>query len=329
MTIIPQLEHDLSVAAERRREVSSDAAPGARRRGRRFAARVAIALSALVVVAVAVAVLSLHHRPANHMERPAAQTVSSTRRELIRVLGILRTPQTPAARNPRGDGPDSMFQGMVGFLARLRSRLRDPNLTAHTRSSLRAEVANVQRAAARSGYVRLDSSLVRVVRAPYDETVGFYPVSEQPSPRAPRRVEELGVSLRVPGSLAAGISAQPVSALLAHGLDPFTYARHANVGVIVVPDGVAKVTLGAIHLALGDLVSPTPLAIPATTATVHDNIAAFRLPVPSVSPWPSVPAGRSGMSSSGAYVRETWLGPEGRVIKHLTVLIAFNFIIRP
>jgi hypothetical protein len=329
MTIIPQLERDLSVAAERRREVSSSAAPGARRRGRRFAARVAITLSSLVVVAVTVAVLSLHHRPASHTAQPAAQTVSATRRELIRVLGVLRAPQTPAARNPRYDGPDSMFQGIEKFLGRLRSRLRDPNLTAHNRRSLRAELANVQRAAARSGYVRLDSSLVRVVRAPYHEIVGFYPVSEQPSPRALGRVEELGVSLRVPGSLPAGIGAQPVSVLLAHGLNPFTYALHANVGVIVVPDGVAKVTLGAIHLALGDLVSPKSLAIPATTATVHDNIAAFRLPAPSVAPWPSVPAGRSGMSSSGAYVRETWAGSDGRVIKHLTVLIAFNFIIRP
>jgi hypothetical protein len=133
----------------------------------------------------------------------------------------------------------------------------------------------------------------------------------------------------VPGSDPTGLTPQPVSALLAHGLNAFTYARHANVGSVVVPNGVAKVTLGPIHLALGNLVAPTALAMPATTAIVHDNIAAFRRPVPTVSPWPSVPPGRGGMSSSGAYVRETWLGPDGQVIKHSTVLIAFNFIIRP
>lgn len=327
MTIIPQLERDLSLAADRRLATNPSTAPGARGHDRRLAAGAAIAFSVVVVAVVAVVALSLHHGPASGAHTGSA-TVQSTRRELIRVLGVLSTPQTPAARNPRYDVPVGMVSRLSGTLARLRSRLRDPKLAAHARALLRAEIADLDRAVARFGYARLDTSLVRVIQAPYDETVGLDPVSEQIGARSSHRVEELGLSLLVPGSDPTGLSPQPVSALLAHGLNSFTYAHHANVGFVVVPNGVATVTVGPIHLALGNLVAPTRLAMPATTATVHDNVAAFRLSVPTVSPWPSVPPGQSGMSSSGAYVRETWRDPNGQVINHSTVLIAFNFIIR-
>jgi hypothetical protein len=328
MTIIPQLEHDLSAAADRWLATNPGAAPDARTRSRRVGASAAIGFSVVIVVVVAAIALSLPHGPATGAHTGSG-AVQSTRRDLIRVLGVLSTPQTPAARNPRYDVPDGMISRFSVNLAHLRSQLRDPKLTTHARATLRAELADVDRTIARFGYARVDSSLVRVVQAPYDETVGLDPVSEQVGARSSHRVEELGLSLLVPGSDPTGLTPQPVSALVAHGLNSFTYARHANVGFVVVPNGVAKVMLGPIHLALGNLVAPTALAMPATTAMVHHNIAAFRLPVPTVSPWPSVPPGRDGMSSSGAYVRETWLGPDGHVIKHSTVLIAFNFIIRP
>jgi hypothetical protein len=328
MTIIPQLEHDLSVAAERQLAAKSGTAPAAPRGKRRFAARAAIASSILVVVAVTVVALSLRRGPADHTSPTTAQTVQSTRHELINALGVLSTPQTPAARDPQNDVPDGTVQRLDAILARLRSQLRDPKLTAHARAALRVEAANLERAISRFGYARLDSSLVRVIQAPYDETVALDPVSQRPTAGSSHRVEELGLSLLVPGSDPTGLSPQPVSALLAHGLNSFTYAGHANVGFVVVPNGVAKVTLGPIHLALANLVSPTSLAMPAVSASVHDNIAAFRLPVPTVGPWSSVPSRDSGMSSSGAYVRETWLSADGLVIKEVTVLIAFNFIIR-
>jgi hypothetical protein len=328
MTIIPQLEHDLSAAADRRLATNLGAKPAARARRRPFGGSAAIAFSVVVVVVVTVIALSLHHGAASGT-RTGSGTVQSTRRELIRALGVLSTPQTSAARNPRYDVPDGMVARFSVNLAHLRSQLRDPKLTSHARATLRAEIADVDRAIASFGYARVDSSLVRVMHAPYDETIGLDPISEQVGARSSQRIEELGLSLLVPGSDPSGLTPQPVSALLAHGLNSFTYARHGNVGFVVVPNGVAKVILGPIHLALGNLVAPTALAMPATTAIVRDNIAAFRLPVPTVSPWPSVPPGRSGMSSSGAYVQETWLGPDGQVIKHSTVLIAFNFIIRP
>lgn len=282
--------------------------------------------AAVVVVVVAIALSLRHGSPSRAPAGP--ETVQSTRRELIATLGVLRTPQTAAARNQRYDVPVGMVPRLYKMLARVRSSLRNPRLTAHARANLRTEASDIESGLARFGYARLDPSLVRVVHAPYDETIGLDPDTQRPTAVARRRVEELGLSLLVPGSLPTGLIAQPVSVLLAHGLNSFTYARHANVGFFLVPDGVAKVTLGPIHLALGDLVSPTAAPIPATTATVHDNIAAFRLPVPSVNPWPSARSGRGGMSSAGAYVRETWLGPNGQTIKHATVVIAFNFIIR-
>lgn len=328
MTIIPQLERDLSTAADRRLAAPDGTTAGLRHRGRRLSSGAAIAISAAVVVVVVAIALSLRHGSSS---RPPAgpETVQSTRRELIRELAVLSTPQTSAARDPRHDLALGMDPALYQAVARARSRLHNSSVTPRTRAELRGLVSRIESSLAQDGYARPDSSLVRILHAPYNEEIGIDPVTRRATDSSPRRVEELGLSLSVPGSLGQGLSPQPVSALLAHGLSLFTYAHYANIGFMVVPNGVAKVTLGPIHLALGNLVSPTAAPIPTTTVSVRDNIAAFRLPVPSVSPWPSLPSRRSGMSSSGAYVRETWLGPSNHLIKHATVLIAFNFVLRP
>jgi hypothetical protein len=66
MTILPQLERDLSAAADK--HLPSGEAPGSRRRGHRFGAGVAMAVSVAIAIVVAVVALSLRHGPATRTQ---------------------------------------------------------------------------------------------------------------------------------------------------------------------------------------------------------------------------------------------------------------------
>jgi hypothetical protein len=322
MTILPQLEKDLRQAARAQlpagdapshgldrhdRGAGSRAAHRPRIRGR-FGATAAAALSVAVVVVVAGIALTVLKHGRGSVSTATVPAGAASRRELIDTLGILRTPQTKAEREIRHVG------GLIGIPEFPFSRHRP--LPTALRDRLAME-----------GYPRVDLPLVRVVSAAYDQTVRIVPITYRPSPRSRRRAEGLGIALEVPGSLDEGLTPQSVSALRSHGLNLFTYARHANVGVILVPDGVAKVTLGPFRAQL-ETVEPNPAPVPTTTAKVRDNIAAFRLPVPSIPAWAGITAAhRPRMSSAGAFAHMTWLDANGNVIKRATILVAFNFIV--
>jgi hypothetical protein len=98
--------------------------------------------------------------------------------------------------------------------------------------------------------------------------------------------------------------------------------------VVIVPDGVTNVSLSDFRVTSRVHVDPT--LIPAVTASVHNNIALFHIVAPTVMTHGGLPGeGASGMYSTGADVRMTWLGPRGRILKDTTIdNIAFNFIAR-
>ena len=140
------------------------------------------------------------------------------------------------------------------------------------------------------------------------------------------RVEGLALALRLsgPGADRVGLSPSTVCALQAHGLNLFTYVGHRNAGVVVVPDGVTSVSLSDFRVT--SRVHVDPSLIPAVTASVHDNIALFHVVAPTVVTHGGLPRdGASGMQSTGAYARMTWLGPQGQILKRTTIDIAFNF----
>lgn len=323
MTILPQLERDLFDAArehlpaaeaavqgfdtsdQRDRHRPSRIAGRPRRRG--LGATVAIALSIAVAVAVAaVALTALGH---GHAPRaPAtAPSRSTSRSELVQTLGILRTPQTNAEREIALPYP---FAGILENRARRHRPL--PN-------GLRPILA-------RWGYPKFDRPLVRAL-AILGGKLTIFPLTYRPSMRSARRVEGITLQLQIPGSPGEGLSPESIATLRSQGASLFTYAHHRNTGAVVVPDAVAKVTLGPFRVT--SRVRVAPALIPTVTSLVYSNVAAFQLNAPTVTSRGGLPGqGAPGMYSTGAYARMSWFGAHGNVIRRTTILIAFNFIVR-
>jgi hypothetical protein len=100
-------------------------------------------------------------------------------------------------------------------------------------------------------------------------------------------------------------------------------------GVIIVPDGVAKVTVETVISPrssdpndTGVVPAPSLRVLENVTAAVHDNVATVPLRTPTwigglLPPW--VPANATSFGfSDGAVLRITWLDAHGKVIKHTT-----------
>jgi hypothetical protein len=100
-------------------------------------------------------------------------------------------------------------------------------------------------------------------------------------------------------------------------------------GVIIVPDGVAKVTVETVisprsSVSISEDIVPAPSlrVLENVTAAVHDNVATVPLRTPT---WiggdlpSSVPLDTKYFGfSDGAVLRMTWLDAHGKVIKHTT-----------
>jgi hypothetical protein len=323
VTILPQLERDLFDAAREHLPAADAAVQGldtsdqrdqhrpsriaGRPRRQGLGATVSIALSIAVAVAVAaVALTALRH---GHAPRSptTAPSRSTSRRELIQTLGILRTPQTKAER-------DVVVPYFLGGI---------PENLARRHRPLPNGLRQLQ---ARWGYPNVDRTLIRAVDVPGGKLT-IFPLTYQPSTRSPRRTEGLGLQLQVPGSPLEGLTPESVAALRSHGLNLFTYARHRNTGAVVVPDDVAKVTLGPFRVT--SRVRVAAALTPTVSSVVHNNVAAFQLNAPTVTSRGGLPGqGAPGMYSTGAHARMTWFGARGNVISRTTIVIAFNFIVR-
>jgi hypothetical protein len=254
MTLLPEFHDQLHAAAWRR--------AGRRRRltppGVAFVdqlkavgAGVPVLLSTLVVVAVAViAVVTLSH--GHTSSSTANRQAGSSRHALIQTLGVLRRPQTSADAEALRPG------ALPGFL-----RIPTAECRGRGPASLCAD--------------RLDRSLVRRVRLPgsgYE--VDFLPVASTPTSFLPLGGEGLAITLHGPGIYldASGPKLTDVTALRSHGaVLSANVGDGVNRGVIVVPDGVARVTLRVVR------VLNQPRARERATASwpVRDNVALFQL----------------------------------------------------
>lgn len=312
MTVLPQLKEHIRDAAAAHLPAPDHGPPAPVRRQhqrrrtlRAIGASVPIALSVgVAIVIAAVALIVIRHGNSSHPSASAG-TVASSGQELVQALGALRTPQTKSDLDP------VFVQGFLRFTSRYAQRHR------------RLPTA-LERWLARMGYPKLDRSLARVVHLPaWHAKVGLEPATFQPSPSSPQRVEGLdlelwiGSSPTIPPSTDIGTGPRPTSVgtLLAHGLTLATGVRGTNMidGVMVVPDGVARITLRPTRL-VAPPVTLDPSRFGTASATVHDNIAAFQLPIPS---------GASRSMYSGEYgipavAQAVWYDATGNVVKRTT-----------
>jgi len=221
--------------------------PSSARRSR--ASGVLLALSTAVAIAVVVGAMLAFH---GHQRSPThAASLPSSKASLVGILGVLRRPQTPADRDL---GPvrltlEHFVQPHPGSGAAVISGLRLATVT------------------------------------PWGAKVFLVPVRSprQPSARATGSSESKGLGLAwlSPGagccSTAAGIVAG--QAWMSGGSGSLNYV------LVIVPDGVARVTLALAH---------------PVTAAVHGNVAALKVPQP--------------VENLGIH-KMTWYGPSGAIVR--------------
>lgn len=298
MTLMPGYRAQLYGAAERR----------ARRRTaiptRLWPVAVSTAVAVAVVV-VGVAALSHRHRSIT----PTSPAPAASAGRLTSMLGVLRRPQTEADRRTWVPGFFNTFAS-----ARCRSASTPFQCT-----------------------LRLDRPLIRevVVRAS-GYRVGLLPYTSRGA------IAGVALTLRGPGItyLAAGpwsdstIIPPGLSGLRTHGLMLSTYVSDGvNRGAIVVPDEVARVVLGPVHL-LDTTITRRFTPTAGTTAAVRDNVALFQLNHLTVQNLGLRPSAlrRFNSESTGhgcqitfaiyrllAVTHIDWLAPNGRVINHALV----------
>ncbi|MHB1570653.1 MAG: hypothetical protein ACYC0H_15815 [Solirubrobacteraceae bacterium] len=320
MTILPQLEHDLFDAAARRLPAEPRPTSRARTSGhfRSIGGRIAIVLSVAVVVAVATVALTVIPHGSRSTSLPVGgQSVGSARAELIRALAVLRRPQTPADLNP------VLMSPLLGIGNARGTRVPDRRYIPYARP--RSVLAQL-------GDPKLDRDLARVVNvAAWPAKVLIAPTTFRPSPGSRRRTE--GVTL----VLGINIASSPTSAstVLARGLSLFIYiANGTNRGVVLVPDGVARVRLTALRPSLPSGQRP-PVNLSAfaaalraihLTAPVFDNIAALELRIGTIPGTLTSPAHHMSttIEGLGASAQATWLGPHGQVIKRTTIHLGLS-----
>ncbi|MGH2882253.1 MAG: hypothetical protein ACRDPA_06050, partial [Solirubrobacteraceae bacterium] len=281
-----------------------------------------------VVIAIAMVALAvLHHgRPAPPSTTPSGPGGGSPRAELIRTFGVLRQTQTKA----------DLDRELLGLYL--------PTVDRRNGTIPPGPFIPLSRPAAalpRWGYPALDRQLARTVKIPaWRAKVLIAPTTFQPAPSSPDRSEGVNLALwigtqaTIPPSSLSGTGPRPTSVgtVLAHGLALADVVHGTNTmdGVIAVPDGVASVKLGPfVSLphetppSVGTKALNAALAAIQTSATVHDNIGAFQLPMPVVTSrrrLPHPPGAPPGFAlfGIGTKAQDAWLNSHGQVIKRTT-----------
>jgi hypothetical protein len=266
-------------------------------------------LPVLVAIAVTVIIAGLAlitvHRGSQSAPATSAIDVRATRQQLIQMLDVLRSPQTKA---------DQDLELTPGFLL-----ITEQLARRHQRLS-----AALEHYVVGLGVPKLDRALARVVTIPaWHAKVGIEPATWRPSPSSPQRSEGVylemwvGSKSTIPPSSDIGSGPRPTSieTIRAHGLALADNVRGQSLmdGVMLVPDGVAKITLRPIRVT-NARVRIDPRRFGTSTATVQDNVAAFRLTLPTV----AIPRSPSGMFSPSAVAQVTWFDAGGNVIRHTT-----------
>lgn len=282
-------------------------------RGRPHARRVSgliVAVGVLVPVLVVVATVALlrgSNRPAAPQTASAGANASTgTRQLLLRTLGVLRRPPDAASRRAISCIKSPPKPGSAAFRA------------CRTSAISLAVLPGGPGFGASSG-VRLDTSLIRVVPVPGSgDSVALVPATAPASPGSPRRGEGLDIFIAFhDGAASPGPTPTSVTEVRNHGLavsgTNATPKMRSVVGAVVVPDGVAMVTLQPVRL-----ISPPapvdPRRFGTSTTSVHDNIAAYRFTVPYVHD----PHQKSLVYAVTVVARATWRDRHGTVIAHTT-----------
>jgi len=299
MTLLPEYRAQLYNAAERRARRAPVSLP------RLWPVAVSTAV-VIAVVAVAVVMLSHHRQPSS---APTLSGPVVPAGPLTDLLGVLRRPQTEADRET----------WVPGFF--------------NTFASPGCRAANTRLQCT----FRLDRPLVREVDVlGSGSRVGLLPYTSR------GKIAGLAVTLSGPGInyLAAGpwsdstVIAPGLSALRTKGLMLSTYvAQGINRGVIVVPNGVARVVLGSVRLidrSVTRRIAPTH----GVAATVYDNVAPFELDGLTVQKLELRPGALRQFFSEGsggecrltlaiyrlpAEAHMLWLAADGTVVNHAVI----------
>ncbi len=308
MTILPQLERDLSRAAQQRL-TSPDDADALRDQPRhgpdhaqpdadpgsvapcQTATAVPVALAIVVAVIIAAFALTLGHR--DHQSQPRRRLPPASRPH---VNSSSRCSGFSGGRRPKPTWTTSVKLHHLRFgLLPCLARFGHPKLDRALMSVIRSGVA-------REGRNRADLLAAITVIAPRSEGVDL----------------ELwiGPKSTIPPSSDQGTGPRPTRAgvIRSHGL-ALASSAGGNLldGVVLVPDGVAKVTL-RVSRVIDPPVKVNPSQFGTATAAVHDNIAAFQLTLPHV----TVKKGLSGMFGTPGVLQTTWFDARGNFIKHTT-----------
>ena len=185
--------------------------------------------------------------------------------------------------------------------------------------------------------MRLDKPLIRSVTAGAYR-VGLFPANSTESPRLVQPREGVVMALHGPGIYYAdsGPRLTSVATLRSQGLLVSAYvASGVDRGVVLVPDGVARVALGSFRL-VDPWRSPEDVRIAATSAIVSDNVALFQVNgltekglgiTPSdlrLRQFFSQGSGRGCRIDFAVYglpaaARMTWFDARGRVVRDITI----------
>jgi hypothetical protein len=306
------------------REAGRESSSAARsvRRSRLTIGGLAITATSLLVIGIAIGALALL---GGHRRAPSqsGSVEFATREQLLQTLGVLRARPDAAARRAISCAESPPAQRSSAFSACLSSAVPSSFLVGPSQS-LHSTPLSRQRArqvAAREGYPRPDSRLLRVVPIPqYDATITIAPTTWQPFRTSRRRSEGLVAAINQPGQQSA-IGPRPISlnTVIKHGLaisDAQGQPTQTVVlGAVIVPDGVAKVTLEPIRIVAPPApINPDQLRNLSVTTEVHDNVAPFRFPVLTATN-PKKPSALYGVT---VIARATWFDRRGSVIDHTT-----------
>jgi len=272
------------------------------------------ALAAVIVVVVvgAVALTSLRsHQSATPAGPGIASSAASSDQGLLRTLGILRTAPTATDRALAACIERSPLS--PGCVRTVPPTVRIPVHPALDPATAASLIAGL-------GYPRFDLALIRsVAMAGSADRVTIFPASWRSSPPSAPRTWGVVVNLVLPDNNVDEVDVDPTSvgALRAHGIAVLPApvdnpGRPAGLtvhdGAIIVPDGVAKVTVGMAIPANGSPVLEN------VTAAVHENVATVPLRTPTFN-------NGFGFEDRSA-LRVTWLDAHGKVIKHTTTTFA-------
>jgi hypothetical protein len=291
----------------------SDPQPRRRRRSARHIAPLLVGVSVLVPILIAVGAVVLLRGPSRSPAPPASvpstHSETTSRQQLLHTLAVLRRPPNAASTRTIACVKSPPAPPSPAFIACRTSGIPGLFLSLPRSSPTWAQW----------GYPRLDPSLIRVVAVPrFHASATLAAATWQPSSSSRRRDEGLEATIASSrGSTGTGPRPTSVATVRTHGLavsgGNATPQMRTVFGAVVVPDGVATVTLKPIRL-----ISPPapvdPHRFGTVTTSVHDNVAPYRFAVPYVKDRHA----KSLVYAVTVVARATWTDQHGTVIARTT-----------